>query len=84
MWDDSEMTEKTGYKFSAKFNQSLTSGTIAFEGYFGFDSFEEYLLNKDVLLRILKEQEEIFTKEGYKVASIIPNNLKLLGNDKKK
>ena len=75
------MTEKVSYKYSIKFNQSLTSGTIAFEGYYAFDEHEKY--NPHILLTFLKETENTFKDAGYKVASTIPNNLKQLGNDKK-
>lgn len=72
------MTEKTGYKYSIKFNQSLTSGTIAFEGYFAFDSPIDF--DPTVLVSMLKEQESAFQNEGYKVASAVPNNMKQLPN----
>ena len=72
------MSEKTGYKYSIKFNQSLTSGTFAFEGYLGFDHPSEF--DATILVNMLKEQESAFQAEGYKVASIIPNNLKQLSN----
>jgi hypothetical protein len=74
--NDTEMTEKTGYKYSIKFNQSLTSGTIAFEGYYAFDNPSEF--DKGILLGLLIAQEKAFQDKGYKVASIIPNNLKQL------
>jgi len=72
------MTEKTGYKYSVKFNQSLTSGTIAFEGYYAFDEIEDY--DKETLLGLLVTTEKVFQDAGYKVASIVPNNLKQLAN----
>ena len=72
------MTEKAGYKYSIKFNQSLTSGTIAFEGYFAFDLLNEY--DKQALLILLQNTEKVFQDAGYKVASIVPNNLKQLAN----
>ena len=77
------MTEKTGYKYSIKFNQSLTSGTIAFEGYYAFDTVDEGLIDNHPLLHILKNIEKQFQEAGYKVASIIPNNMKDLENKKK-
>jgi hypothetical protein len=82
VWNDTEMTDqtsqKTGYKYSIKFNQSLTSGTIAFEGYYAFDQVGDY--DKKTLLELLKNTEKVFQDEGYKVASIVPNNLKQLAN----
>ncbi len=76
------MTEKTGYKYSIKFNQSLTSGTIAFEGYYAFDDFvTDY--DPERLLTMLKNTETVFQAAGYKVASIIPNNMRDLENKKK-
>lgn len=70
------MTEKVSYKYSIKFSQSLTSGTIAFEAYHAFDLLSEY--DKNALLLLLQNTEEVFQKAGYKVASIVPNNLKQL------
>jgi hypothetical protein len=72
------MSEKTGFKYSIKFNQSLTSGTIAFEGYFAFDHPTEFDTGK--LLGMLQEQETAFANAGYKIASSIPNNMKQLSN----
>ena len=72
---------KTGYKYSIKFNQSLTSGTLGFEGYYAFDEYDSF--NPHILLEMLKEQEKVFTEAGYKVASIVPNNLKQLANKPK-
>ena len=73
------MTEKTGYKYSIKFNQRLTSGTIAFEGYYAFDEFPQQL---NLLVEMLKSTEKVFAEEGYKIASSIPNNLQKLSNAK--
>jgi hypothetical protein len=78
LWNDSEMTEKTGFKYSIKFSQSLTSGTIAFEGFYAFDEIKDY--DKETLLRLLVSTEKVFQDAGYKVASIVPNNLKQLAN----
>ncbi len=72
--------QKTGYKYSIKFNQSLTSGTLAFEGYFGFDDPQEFEEQSAKLLTMLQKTEEVFTTAGYKVASIIPNNMRELAN----
>ena len=72
--------QKTGYKYSIKFNQSLTSGTIAFEGYFAFDEFHEFDTKPNPLLPMLQSIEKDFMDAGYKVASIVPNNLKQLAN----
>ena len=72
--------EKTGYKYSIKFSQSLTSGTIAFEGYFAFDEPGDFEREAGILMTMLQIQEDIFTKEGYKVASTIPNNMRDLAN----
>ena len=74
------MTEKVSYKYSIKFSQSLTAGTIAFEGYYAFDDKDEY--DPMVLLKMLEDTEDAFAKEGYKVASIIPNNMRDLANRK--
>ena len=63
------MTEKIGYKYSIKFNQSLTSGTIAFEGYYAFDEAKDF--EKKVLVELMKAQEKAFQDEGYKIASKI-------------
>ena len=76
------MTEKTGCKYSVKFNQSLTSGTIAFEGYYAFDHLGEY--EPSVLVTLLHNTEKLFQDAGYKVASIVPNNLKQLANGNKR
>lgn len=76
------MTEKTGYKFSIKANQSLSNGMIAFEGYFAFDTFDEFNINKDLLVKMFKTQQEEFEREGFKCSSIIPNNMKELANSK--
>ena len=75
-------TEKTGYKYSIKFNQSLTAGTIAFEGFFAFDDPEQFDQQNGILLTMLQVQEEIFRSQGYKVASSIPNNMRDLANRK--
>jgi hypothetical protein len=68
------MTEKTGLQILIKFNQSLTSGTIAIEGYYAFDEMEDY--DKESLLVLLVTTEKVFLDAGYKVASIVPNNLR--------
>ena len=78
------MTDKTGYKFSIKANQSLSNGMIAFEGYFAFDTFDEFLTNKDLLTKMFQETQAQFEKEGFKCSSIIPNNMKDLANSKSK
>lgn len=54
--------EKTGYKYSINFNQSLTIGTIAFEGYFAFDLLSEY--DKQALLLLLQNTEKVFQDAG--------------------
>ena len=54
--------EKTGYKYSIKFNQSLTIGTIAFEEYFAFDLLSEY--DKQALLLLLQKTEKVFQDAG--------------------
>ena len=77
------MTEKTGFKYSIGFGQSMTSGVLAFHGEYHFDDPTEFNLQNAKLLTMLKNQEEVFTNAGYKVASIIPNNMKQLPNTKK-
>lgn len=59
----------------------MTSGVLAFHGSVSFDNAKE--VPDDALLKMLQKQEEIFQEKGYKVASIIPNNLKQLANNGK-
>ena len=66
------MSEKTGYKYSVKFSQSLTTGTIGFEGYQAFDDINEF--DKTMLPTLLENIEAEFSKRGYKIASITPTN----------
>lgn len=66
------MSEKTGYKYSVKFSQSLTTGTIGFEGYQAFDDINEF--DKTMLATLLENVEAEFSKRGYKIASINPTN----------
>src|SRR4029079_1637166 len=67
------MTEKTGYKFSIKANQSLSSGMIGLEAYYAFDGQKDF--DATVIPNILKAQEQKLTKAGYKLCSLIPNNM---------
>ena len=60
--------EKTGYKFSVKTSQSLTSGVIGLECYFAFDQLSDF--NPDALLCMLQKAERKLTKQGYRVASV--------------
>jgi hypothetical protein len=71
------MTEKTGFKYSIKFNQSLSSGVVAFEGHYQFDESSDIELthNKEFLVNQLKEQQRIFRLAGFKVASDIPEKM---------
>ena len=75
------MTEKTGYKYSIGFGQSMTSGVLAFHADYSFDGDDG--LDTKFLVEMLQKQEKAFADAGYKVASIIPNNLKDLPNSKK-
>lgn len=70
------MTEKTGYKYSAKASQSLTTGTIGFEVTMYFDDPTELEgANKNRLVDMMENVETTFEKRGYKIASIEPTNL---------
>jgi len=61
-----------GFKYSVKFSQSLTTGTIGFEGYLAFDDVNDF--DKTLLVTMLENIEGEFHKRGYKVASIEPTN----------
>lgn len=81
------MTEKTGYKYSAKVSQSLTSGTLAFEVYLGSDNLADYLDPKvnTQMRQIFKTIQQTFlddTDWDFKVASSIPNNMQQLAKRK--
>lgn len=71
------MTEKTGFKYTVKFSQSLTTGTIGFEGSYNFDDPKEFEnpKNKQYLVGLLEAIEETFEKKGFKIASITPTNM---------
>ena len=70
------MTEKTGYKYTVKFSQSLTTGTIGFEGSYSFDDPKdiENPIHKQYLVTLLEEIETTFDKKGYKIATFVPTN----------
>lgn len=70
-----ETTGKTSYKFSVKANQSLTTGTIGFEGYLASDKpiTDDDALN---LLRGIERCEEKFEAAGYLVAKTSPTSIK--------
>jgi len=61
-----EMTTE-GFKYSIKFNQSVTTGVIGFSGEYNFN--EKFTVGG--LLNMLKEQEKAFKLAGYRVASDI-------------
>jgi hypothetical protein len=55
-----------------KFSQSLTTGTIGFEGYLAFDEPNQF--DKTMLATLLENVEAEFSKRGYKIASLSPTN----------
>jgi hypothetical protein len=69
------MTDKTSFKYSIKFNQSLSNGMIAFEGYMAFDDMADYDTNKNLLWQKLQEQDKLFRDNGFRTACEIPNNM---------
>jgi hypothetical protein len=69
---------KNDYAFSVTVKQSLTSGILAFDLTYSTDYAID--LKGEKLLTIFKNVQEAFQKDGFKVASIIPNNMKDLAN----
>lgn len=73
---------KTGYRYSISFSQSLSSGVIAFSGTVQFDEDKDGNVPNyhEELFALLQDTEEQFKNNGYRVASdIVPKE----GKDKK-
>ena len=67
------VVQKTSFRYSIKFTQSVTSGMIAFHGDLNFDSLPEF--DGSILVDLMKIQETAFTDAGYKCASTIPEDM---------
>jgi hypothetical protein len=70
---------KKDFAYSVTVKQSLTSGIVAFDVTYSTD-YAIDALKGEKLLTIFKNVQEAFSKDGFKVASIIPNNMKDLAN----
>lgn len=71
--DEALSLQKTGFKYSVKFSQSLTTGTLGFEGFYAFSELENF--DENILVEALKRQEDAFRKDGiHKVATYDPTN----------
>jgi hypothetical protein len=70
--------DKTAYRYRVGFNQSLSTGIIAFEGVIQFDESEAKF--RDAynvhLCTLLKDAEIAFKEFGYRVASDIEPKIK--------
>jgi len=69
------------YAYSVYTKQSLTNGIIAIETSFHTDKVEE-AKDAKTIFEIFANLEQKYKDKGYKVASMIPNNMKELANKK--
>jgi len=72
--------DKAEYTWTVSAKQSLTSGMVAFDVTYKTDKVDT--TDGTMLMTVFKNAEKAFEGDGYKVAKIIPNNMKELANQK--
>lgn len=82
--------QKTGYKYRIGFHQSLTTGVIGFEGNVNFDDNipPDFIGTANIfakkLLVLLKDTEDVFKTQGYRLASDIEPKVQPVKNGQSK